>query len=180
MSDTRSRSLRLVVGLLLGSVGLMAVAVKTPLADAQLDTVFAAGFEIKDVQVQIDFDVMSSNPNATIFQGSSLAAVQEVLNQGLSLSHSLGTRNSGSFDPSGAYMPNLQNLTINNINIADGALKDATTLMNIFALDGDVAVGVNLNVIINPTNSYFAVMQNNVNWGALGLSDALGTMIDSN
>lgn len=156
-------------------LGVMAFAAPRPLSDAQLDTVYAAGF---DVQVKMGLDVAASDPQSVILQSNNPDAVAQLFTQGLQLSRAIGDggRNEATVDPSGAYMPNLQNLTINNINIANDALKNATTLLNIFALNGDVAVGVNLNVIVNPTGGTFNVNQANMNWSNLPLSDALKTL----
>jgi hypothetical protein len=156
-------------------MGAWACAVPKPLTDAQLDTVYAAGF---DVELTMGLDVAASNPEAVVLQTNNPEAIAQLFTQGLPLTRAItGTgRNEALLDPSGAYMPNLQNLTVNNINITDNALKNATTLLNIFALDGDVAVGVNLNVIVNPSGGIFNVNQTNMNWSNLLVSDALNTL----
>lgn len=141
------------------------------LNDTQLDQVYAAGF---DVTVDFDVDIAASKPESVFVEGGSAAAFSQLLNQGMTIANSRSSsRNSGSFDPTGSYMPNLQNLVVNNINISENALKNATTMMNVFALEGDVAIGLNLNVVVNPTNTNFTVQQTNVNWGTLNLADSL-------
>jgi len=159
------------ISILLSSI---VVAGPRPLTNQQLDQVYAAGF---DVRVDLDLDLAATNPDAVIVQSGDKAALMRIVDSGITIAHSSGTRNSSSFDPSGAYVPDLQNitsLTTNNINVS--GLQNATTLMNLFALDGDIAVGLNLNVIVNPVNSVWTTYQNNVNWGTLNLSDAFQSL----
>lgn len=154
--------------------GLATFAAPRPLTDAQLDTVYAKGF---DVEIKMGLDVAATNPEAVILQSSNPETIAQLFGQGIPLTRAVSTgRNEGLVDPSGAYMPNLQNLTVNNINITGDALKDASTLLNIFALDGDIAVGVNLNVVVNPVGGNWNINQTNMNWTNLLVSDALKTM----
>lgn len=148
-------------------------AVCRPMSDTQLDQVYAAGFDIK---VDLGLSLAATKPDAVIVAGGSAAAVQNFMEQGMAVSRTSTTRNSGSFDPTGTYMPNLQDLTVNNINISDNALQHASSLLNVFALEGDIAVGVNINVVVNPINSAFNVTQMNMNWGTMNLSDAFSTL----
>ncbi len=155
-------------------MSLMAVAGPRPMSDDQLDAVYAAGF---DVEIRMDMDLAASNPDALVLQGGDPEMLSQLFTSGIPLARSASTgRNTALIDPSGAYMPNLQNLTVNNINITGEALKDATTLLNIFALDGDVAVGLNLNVIVNPVGGNWNINQTNMNWTNLLVSDALSTL----
>jgi hypothetical protein len=155
-------------------MSLTAFAAPRPLTDAQLDAVYAAGF---DVEIKMGLDVAASNPEALVLQASDPETLTQLFTQGIPLTRAASSgRNEAVIDPSGAYMPNLQNLTVNNINITGEALKDATTLLNIFALDGDVAVGVNLNVIVNPTGGTYNINQTNMNWTNLLVSNALQTL----
>ena len=160
------------IALLLGMS--MAMAASRTLSDSELDGVYAAGF---NVTVDFVIDLTATNPDAVLVQGGNPAALQQFFDHGMTLARSrdFGETNLGSLDPSGVYMPNLQNLVVNNINISDGALSNATTLMNIFALQGDIAVGLNLNVVVNPVNSAFNITQTNINWSNIGLSDAFLT-----
>jgi hypothetical protein len=158
------------LGLLLGGA---AFAAPRPLTDTQLDAVYAAGF---NVQVDMGIDLAASNPESVVLAGTS-SALQQFFAGGMRLASTAGGgQNTGAFDPTGAYMPNLQQLTVNNINISDNALQNASSLLNIFALQGDIAVGLNLNVVVNPTNSLFNVSQTNINWATLGLSSVLPTL----
>lgn len=156
------------LGVLLCS--LVAAAPPQALSDGQLDQVYAAGF---NVTIDMDIDLSATNPDAVFVTGEGAAALQQLMNGGLSFSTNAGgSRNTSSFDPNGTYMPNLQNLTVNNINISDQALQNSNTMMNIFALQGDVAVGMNLNIIVNPTNTALNIIQTNINWGMINqLSD---------
>jgi hypothetical protein len=141
------------------------------LSDRQLDAVFAAGFEVK---VDLGLDIAASKPDAVYVQGGNQGAIAGLLNSTTNLATTrLGARNEVTVDPSGTNMPNLQNLTVNNINISQNALQNATTLMNVFAMEGDVAIGVNLNVVVNPINSNFNIAQTNVNWGMLHVNDGV-------
>jgi len=165
----------IIIGILM-MASMAAIAAPRPLSDSEMDGVYAAGF---DLQVDLGIDIAATNPDAVVVQMGNYSAAQAFLNNGMSFtSRGTGTRelNSGSLDPSGMYMPNLQNLVVNNINIAADALANSSTLMNVFALQGDVAIGVNLNVIVNPTNSTFDIHQFNMNWGSLTISDALTTL----
>jgi hypothetical protein len=149
--------------LLAGSV---LAAPKKAMADHELDAVYAAGFEVR---IDVDLDVAATNPDALLFiPGGDSAAFGQFVSRGMDIAHSGRSREPGTFDPNGTYMPNLQNLTMNNISLGDGALQNASTLLNVFALQGDVAVGVNLNVIVNPTNSNINLTQMNVNWSTIG------------
>ncbi|HEY3418306.1 MAG TPA: hypothetical protein VGM23_15630 [Armatimonadota bacterium] len=164
-----------IIGILM-MASMAAVAAPRALSDSELDRVYAAGF---DVTVDLGLDIAATNPDAVVVQMGNPSAALGLLNQGMTMTaHAAGSRdtNSGSLDPGGMYMPNLQNLVVNNINIAADALSNATTLMNVFALQGDVAIGVNLNVIVNPTNSTFDIHQSNYNWSTLNLSDAFKTL----
>ncbi|MHB9133158.1 MAG: hypothetical protein ACYDBB_18980 [Armatimonadota bacterium] len=164
------RTLCIVAGLLVS--GLAVVAAPRALSDTELDSVYAAGF---NVQVDFGIDIAATNPDALIVQYGNADAVQNFLDHGMAIANAsgTGTRNTGSFDPSGAYMPDLQNLTVNNINITDNALMNSTTLMNVFALEGDIAIGVNLNVVVNPINSTFNINQSNINWGSFTIPSTL-------
>ena len=155
------------IGLLFSGIVAVAAAPR-PLSDSQLDGVYAAGL---DVQVSMDMSLSATNPEAVVVQSANPTLAPAMLQQGITLTRSnIGTINSGSFDSTGAYMPNLQNLVVNNLQISNNALQNASTMMNIFAMQGDVAVGVNLNVVVNPTNSVIAPTQTNVNWGTINLS----------
>jgi len=170
--STLGRSLCIGWCILLSGIVVIAAPPRA-LSDSQLDGIFAAGL---DVQVSMDMDIAASQPDSVLIQGGAGAA-QQLLNQGLTLTRTgIGDRNSSSFDPSGAYMPNLQNLVVNNLNITQNALQNANTLMNIFAMQGDVAVGVNLNVVVNPVNTYIAPVQTNMNWGMLNLGANLSSL----
>lgn len=174
MTTTTMRGmLCLLLGILLSS--LVVAAPPRPMTDAQLDSVYAAGFNIN---VDMGIDLAASQPNSVFVTGGNTSNVINGLSITRGTSNTTGS-NSGSIDPTGTYMPNLQNLVVNNINIAANALQNAKTLMNIFALQGDVAVGVNLNVVINPTNTTFSVSQTNINWGNVNLSSALPTLTTS-
>ncbi len=151
-------------------------AVCRALSDTQLDQVYAAGF---DVDVDLGVNVAASQPNSVLVTSQNAAALQNFVQKGLTLAQSVATRDTASFDTTGAYMPNLQSLTVNNLNISNAALQNASTLMNIFALQGDVAVGVNINVVVNPTNSVFNVTQVNMNWGTTNFSNAFSTLSSS-
>ncbi len=141
------------------------------LSDRQLDAVYAAGFEVK---VDLGLDVSATKPDSVYVQSGSMSSISSLLNSSMNLATTrLGARNEVTADPSGATMPNLQNLTVNNINISQNALQNANTLMNVFALEGDVAIGVNLNVVVNPINSNFTISQTNVNWGTLHVNDGV-------
>ena len=149
----------------------LAGGTRQALSDTELDAVYAAGFNI---QIDFGIDVAASNPDAVVMTGGGT----DFLNQGMTLSHtSGGGRNEVRYDPSGSYMPDFQNLqSTNSLNITGNALQNAQSLLNIFALEGDIAVGVNLNVVVNPVDSIFNVSQTNINWSNLGLSDAFTTL----
>jgi hypothetical protein len=154
-------------------ISIVAAATPRPLADHQLDDVYAAGF---DVQVDFNMDVAAERPESVILLSGDQQALESLAGQGITLTRTMGGgRNTAGLDPNGTYVPNLQNLTNNTINLSGNALQNATSLLNIFALEGDVAVGLNLNVVVNPVNSPVNVSQMNLNWGTLNLSNALPT-----
>lgn len=172
-----TRNWQRIFGLGIGlAVSVMALAAPQRLSDLQLDEVYAAGFNI---QVDLTMDIAASNPDAVFISGSGgEAALQQFLDQGMTVARtSGGARNNVSFDPTGAYLPDLERLTVNNLMITDNALQNSQSLVNVFALEGDVAIGVNLNVVVNPIDSIFNVTQTNINWSTLGLSDAFTTLI---
>lgn len=156
--------LSIVLGVLVSSI--VAAATPKPLTDSQLDGVYAAGF---DIRVDLDIDVAASNPDAVLIQGGGgNAALHSYVDRGLTVARSMtGTRNTGSMDAGGTYMPNLQNLTTSTVSLGAGALQNATSLLNVFALDGNLNIGVNFNVIINQAGSPINITQTNVNGGTL-------------
>jgi len=159
------------IGLLLMQA--VSAAVRQAMTDNQLDQVFAAGLDIK---VDMGLNLAASNPDAVLVAGGNTAALQNVMDRGMALANTASTRNDGTFDPTGAYMPNLQNLTVNNIKISDEAFKNSNSLLNVFALEGDIAVGLNINVIVNPVNSAFNLTQMNMNWGTINYADTFKTL----
>ncbi len=170
-TNTLRGMLCIALGALMSS--LVVAAVPKSLTDAQLDGVYAAGL---DIRVDLDVDVAGSKPGAILIDDGGAAAMRQYYSSGTTLAHSIvGSRNSASLDPSGTYTPTLQNLTSSSISLATGALQNATTLMNIFSLGGDLNVGLNFNVIVNPVNSPINLTQTNINSSTLHI-DPLSTL----
>lgn len=164
------------IGLLLLGGSRLAATPTTALDDAQLSDIYAAGF---DVQMDFDIDLAAQNPNGLLVQGGSLDALRDYANQRLSnasseVSNALSS--GGRFDANGTYMPSLPSITNNTLNMSDNAMQNARTLLNVIALNGDVAVGMNMNIIVNPGDTPFTVTQTNINWSILSsLSDLFPT-----
>jgi len=133
-----------------------------PLADAELESVCAAGLNI---QVDLDVGLATNHPDLMLINTNrldSLRAIAEA-NQQQSSSMSGGGLVGDILD---GVMDTIQNTINSSISISDNALQNAQSLLNIIAL-GDVAVGINITVIVNPTNSPFDVTQTNINWSDL-------------
>lgn len=134
-----------------------------PLSDSELAGVVAAGFN-----VTIDFGVdVKAPPNSLLIQQDQLDALKDFATTHLQHASVTGGIDAApSVDTGGINLPNLQTLVNNNINISDNALQNSRSLLNIIAL-GDVAVGMNLTIIVNPGDTPFNVTQTNINWSDL-------------
>lgn len=137
-----------------------------PLADAELEAVCAAGL---NVQLNLDVDLSTANPSDLLLIGpnnlSSLYPSGQAAQQPMP-SGSGGFSTGGVIDMDGTMLPDFQSVFNNNVSISDNALQNAQSLLNIISL-GDVAVGVNITIIVEPTNSNFNMTQANVNWSDL-------------
>lgn len=153
----------------LGTVLMLAVAVwgaeeeLVPMADAELDAVCAAGLNF---QVNLDVDLSANHPDF-LFISDKLGSLRPLAEAGQRSTSTAGSLSGGSpIDTDGTLLPDFQSAINNNISITDNALQNAQSLLNIIAL-GDVAVGINITVIVDPTNSPFNITQTNINWSEL-------------
>jgi len=137
-----------------------------PLADAELEAVCAAGLNIT---LNLGVDLSTANPSDLIVVSpNNLSSLQPLAGatQQPSASGSGSFSTGGIIDMDGTMLPDFQSVINNNVSISDNALQNAQSLLNIISL-GDVAVGINITIIVEPTNSTFNTTQANVNWSDL-------------
>lgn len=138
-----------------------------PLMDGELEQVYAAGF---DVQVVLGLEIKTNDPNAVLIRQDQLDALRDYANSSLHRSTARdGADGSGTFDTDGISLSNFESVINNSMNISGSALQNAQSLLTIFAM-GDVAVGLNLTVIVNPGDAPFSVTQTSINWSDLTFS----------
>lgn len=138
-----------------------AAEIGIPLDDQVLDSIYARG---SNVVIDLDIDVQALQPNSLLIDENGFAALQQLAaSVQPQISSNGGAGRTVSLD--GVPIPDYSNV-VNNINITDNALQNAQSLLNIIAL-GDVAVGVNLTVIVNPGDTPLNITQMNINWSAL-------------
>ena len=133
------------------------------LDDRELATIYATGLNI---QIDLDFDLTTPEPNTLFIDREKLDALQAFANASKERTSLLNGTSGGTFDIDGINLSNFQSIVNNNITISDNALQHAQSLLNIIAL-GDVAVGLNLTIIVNPGDTPFTVTQTNINWSDL-------------
>lgn len=133
----------------------------TTLDDTQLSAVYAQGFNIT---VDFDVDLATTDPNAVVVTGQQLQDMQKLVLRSVSPTGSMALARRSSFmDADGNIMPGM-NAINNALNMSDHAMENAKSLLTVFALNGDVAIGLNMNIIVNPGDTPFTVTQMNLNW----------------
>ena len=138
-----------------------------PLEDNELDEICATGLNIV---IDLDLDLQTPEPNSLLIDPAQLDALRALADNSLQRTSLSGSSTGGVFSTAGIDLANftgvINNSVTNNVNITDNALQNAQSLLNIVAL-GDVAVGLNLVVIVNPGDAPFSVTQTNINWSNL-------------
>jgi len=144
-----------------------AQATLQPLEDAELDAICATGLNIV---IDLDLDLQTPQPDTLLINPAQLDALKALADNSLQRSSLSGGSTGGVFSTDGINLSNftgvINNSITNNVNITDNALQNAQSLLNIIAL-GDVAVGLNLVVVVNPGDAPFSVTQTNINWSNL-------------
>lgn len=118
-------------------------AESVPLSDEALDEVHARGIQI---HLDIDLDALSA--------GNVRSVLNTVGDQFLAQGSNLIAQQGGA--------TNVHNV----IAVGGNALQNTQSFLTVIAL-GDVAIGVNLQVILNPSNSTFVISSNNINFSNL-------------
>lgn len=141
----------------------LAAPVEQPLNDSELDAIWATGFNI---DINLDLDVKTDQPGSLIIDKTQLDSLKQFADDTMQRTTMHTRTTGGAFTTDGIDLPNFSSVvsnTVNNIDISGNALQNAQSLLNIVAL-GDVAVGVNLVVIVNPGDTPFTITQTNINW----------------
>jgi len=144
-----------------------AQATLQPLEDDELDAICATGLNIV---IDLDLDLQTPQPDTLLINPAQLDALKALADNSLQRTSLSGGSTGGVFTPDGINLSGftgvINNSISNNVNITDNALQNAQSLLNIIAL-GDVAVGLNLVVVVNPGDAPFSVTQTNINWSNL-------------
>lgn len=139
----------------------------TSLDDAQLSAVYAQGFNIT---IDFDIDLATTDPNSVVVTGEQLKDMQNLVLRNVSpTGNAAFSRYPTMMDAGGNVLPGMNSIT-NALNITDHAMENAKSLLTVFALNGDVALGLNMNIIVNPGDTPFTVTQMNLNWANVLLS----------
>ncbi len=169
MSQRRAGwSLALITLAALTALSQVAAAAPVPLTDQQLDGVYAEGLYFS-LDMKLDVDGASS----VRLEGGNLGDLEAVLNNGVSWK-SAGIGDAGKsvkamLEPGGDL--DLDAL-LGSIYIGGNALQDTHNLFNLVVQGGDVGVGINISIILNPVSSNFSVYNFNFNF-----SDVQGLVI---
>ncbi len=132
-----------------------------PLSDRELDGVYAEGL-VFDLDMKLDIQEGST----VSFEGGNVEDLKALLENGLSWK-SAGVGDSGGtvkamLEPGGDL--NLDGL-LGSIYVGGNALQNTQNLFNLIVQGGDVAVGINISVILNPVDSNFSLYNFNFNFG---------------
>jgi hypothetical protein len=134
------------------------------LSDEQMDGIYAEGLFF-DLDLTLDI----KDPDSVRIEGGNAGDLQALLQNGLSW-QSTGSSDAsravaGALDPLGGLDPND---LANSIYIGDNALQNTHNLLNLIVMGGDVGVGVNITVILNPVNTNLSLYNFNLNFSNVG------------
>lgn len=129
----------------------MAFGASVHLTDEEMDQTYAEGFV---VHLDITLDVVSDVR----------LVADQILSQGGGIpvqKDSPPPARDGNLDGArGRPAVNLQNV----LSLSGNALQNSRSLLNVIVQGGSVGIGVNLQVIINPSNSTFNISTRNFNF----------------
>ena len=152
-----------VVGIFI-CAGAMNAEAKQRLLDEELDKSYAQGFQ---VHLDINLNILENEAMNNIQLLPSLDASFGSLTTTVSgsPSGSINTAPLNTFTPNTVFSGQTTSLDLaNSILISGNALANTRNLFNLIVNGGHVGIGVNLQVVINPTNSHFTLSSDNNNF----------------
>lgn len=156
------------LAVLTAMIRMPAAAAPVPLADEELDAVYAEG-----LYFTLDMKLDVEGASAVRLEGGNLDDLQTLLNNGVSWT-SAGIGNPANtvramVEPGGDLD---LNALLGSIYIGGNALQNTHNLFNLVVQGGDVGVGINISIILNPVGSNFSVYNFNFNF-----SDVQGLVV---
>jgi len=163
-----SLALALMTVAVLTAMSQVCAAAPVRLGDRELDAVYAEGLYFS-LDMKLDVDGASS----VRLEGGNLGDLEAVLNNGVSW------RSAGIGDATKSVKAMLEpggdldlNALMGSIYIGGNALQNTHNLFNLVVQGGDVGVGINISIILNPVNSNFSTYNFNFNF-----SDVQGLLV---